>query len=411
MSFNPRELYSARKKENFETFAPYMRYVGQSGLLLVIAFFGIVFVDQYIKLVKNTPEQFPFEIVVTLVMSAIILYSPYRTWLKPADIIYVMPKQRDMKKYLDLCRQRGFLLSFIPFVIGCALTYILLNAYMVEHSSNIVLRFLILKMIVFYSLYNINELTSRTLVLILKLLTIGLVLISIYSSILDNDLISYFIAVTPLLIIGLYVMTKTSTFVNWQQMIEDEQKKVHRTYRFLNLFVDVPQVHNATKKRQYLAQFSHAITYKRNNTFSYLHYLTFARSEVGGIYVRNIIVGAVLAYIMSTTMLWDGYAALMFTVVFMGINAVQLTTLRQIHRHSVWQNIYPIPLESQHKQMSAMETKLLVCSSAILIIVPSIPIALIGNWSLVLKFVIAFIVILIWRLIVMRNIVKKQLSV
>lgn len=410
MSFNPRELYSARKKENFETFAPYMRYVAQSGLLLVLAFIGIVFVDQYIKLVKYTPEQFPYEIVVTLVMTALLMYTPYRTWLKPADIIYVMPKQMEMKQYFDYCRQRSYLLSLIPFIIGCVLAHILLKAYMDNYSIIMLTQLLIMKIAVFSVLYILNQLTNRALVYIFRLLILCFIVIGVYALLLDPSTILNIVSIIGILIISLYVQVKTKKFVNWQQLIADEQKKVHRTYRFLNLFVDVPQVHNATKKRSYLAQFSNAIAYKRSNTFAYLHYLTFARSEVGGIYVRNIIVGSILAYIMSSTMLWDGYAALMFVVVFMGMNAVQLTTLRQIHRHSVWQNIYPIPLESQHKQMTAMEIKLLILSSAILVIIPSIPIAWIGNWSLIFKFVIAFVVILIWRIIVMRNMVKKQLS-
>ena len=411
MSFNPRELYKQRKQKNRETFAPYLRYVGQSGLLLVIAFLGIVFVDQYIKLIRNVPESFPYEIVITLVMSALIMYTPYRTWLKPADIIYLMPKQVEMKKYFNYCRTRSYVLSFLPLLIGVFLAHFVLNAYDADYTSSVLTRFIILKVVAFYALYTINELQSKVLVIMFKLLTLATLIIGTYSSIVNYEKIEVFLlAFIPLAVIAFYVQKQTSQFTNWQQMIAEEQKKVHRTYRFLNLFVDVPHIQSSTKKRSYLAVFADRIRFKRANTFAYLHYLTFARSEVGGIFVRNMIVGGIISYVMATTMLWNGFAALLFAVIFMGMNAVQLSTLRQLHQHSVWQNIYPIPLNEQHKQMTAIEIRLLIVSSLILIVVPSIPILLLGNKEIVSYFIIAFVVMIVWRLIVIRSIVKKKLK-
>lgn len=409
MSFNPRELYLSRRKANVEHFAPYLRYVAQSGLLLVIAFLAIAFIDQYIKLIKYTPEQFPLAIVATIVLSFGILFSPFRTYLKPADIIYVMPKQQEMIKYFDYCRQRGYLLSFIPFLTVLVLTYFVLSAYEYEQSTKILLPLLVLKQATYHILYSVKSIHHKLVMHSIKLITVLTVIVTTYMLI-ENSFIPFFIAVIILIALYIYVYMQTSKFTNWNQLIEDEQKKLHNTNRFLNLFVDIPQVNSATKKRPYLAQFAQTIKFGRPQTFSYLHYLSFARSEVGGIYVRNIVVGAVISSVMAYTMLWNGFASLFFAITFISINAVQLSTLRQMHRHSVWQNIYPIPLEQQHKQMTSIELKLLLISAICIIVIPAFTFIVAGVWELVLYLSISMLITILWRIAVIRNRVKKSLK-
>lgn len=409
MLFNPRDLYLARKKESFALFAPYMRYIAQSGLLLVIAFAGIVFIDQYIKLLRHTPEAFPYSIVITVVVTLALLYTPFRSWLKPADIIYIMPKQQAMQDYLKYCITRGYSQSIIIAAIVIILSYFVFKAYDDSAKLYIILYGVVAKNVVYNMLSTVNLLTNKLKLKLIKYGTYLFTLLSVYFVVEGLFLLSYLLLSIMLVVYYFYVHKSVAAFFNWQQLIEDEQNKVHRMYRFINLFVDVPHVQVVTKRRQYLAQFAHYIKFGKAHTFSFLHYLTFARSEVGGIYVRNIVVGSFIGYIMASTMLWNGYAVLGFAIIFMCINAVQLTTLRQIHRHSVWQNLYPIPLTQQHKQMTSIELKLLLASAVALSITVSVPLMVAAKWELVAYLVSAMLVVIVWRLVVIKRVSKKAM--
>src|SRR5690606_17500259 len=74
---------------------------------------GIVFVIQYIQLLQNIPEQFPIEWIGVFVITPFLCYSPLRTWLKDADIIYVMPMEKNMMAYLQKSMKRSYRNSFV----------------------------------------------------------------------------------------------------------------------------------------------------------------------------------------------------------------------------------------------------------------------------------------------------------
>jgi|GEM_PF-4807293 len=410
MLFNPHELYLSRKKASLQSILPYIRYIAQSGLLLVISLAVIVFIDQYFKLLKYTPEQFPYDIVLTFVIGLSFIYSPFRSWLKPADVIYLMPKQQAMQEYIRFCSRRGYLISLIITVVVVVLSFFILRAYDDEAKLYIILYSVVAKNVIYHISYNLSSLTNKALMYTMKSIIYFVSFLGVYFIFEYSVLVSYVMLSILLVIHYLYINKQLNQFFNWQQLIEDEQRKVHRTYRFLNLFVDVPHIQSVTKKRQYLAQFAHNIKFTRTNTFSFLHYLTFARSEVGGIYIRNLVVGCIIAFIMANTMLWDGYAAMFFAVMFMAMNAVQVSTLRQIHQHSVWQNIYPIPLTKQHKQMTSIEFRLLLVAAIIFTLLPTTPFMMVGNWQLVGQFAIAMLVIVLWRMLVIRSRVKKLIK-
>lgn len=42
------------------------------------------------------------------------------------------------------------------------------------------------------------------------------------------------------------------SFLDWEKMIQKEQNRMHRIYKFIQLFTDIPEVSSTVKRRKYL---------------------------------------------------------------------------------------------------------------------------------------------------------------
>ncbi len=72
-------------------------------------------------------------------------------------------------------------------------------------------------------------------------------------------------------------------------MIQKEQNRMHRIYKFIQLFTDIPEVSSTVKRRKYLDPLLGVVKKTSENTYAYLFIRSFLRgSEYSGLLFRLI---------------------------------------------------------------------------------------------------------------------------
>src|SRR5690606_11326529 len=85
----------------------------------------------------------------------------------------------------------------------------------------------------------------------------------------------------------------------WQRLIDEEKATLRRLFSFFNLFIDVQGAAPVVRQRRYLAWLIRMIPYKKTYTFTYLHIITFVRTEIGGICKRLLLLGGTVNYLLA----------------------------------------------------------------------------------------------------------------
>lgn len=84
-----------------EYYSEIIRYFSVITMSVVYSFiiFGAVFLYYYIKFLQWIPTSFPTELLVALVVTSFFLTTGIRTFLKQADVIFLMPAEARLSGY------------------------------------------------------------------------------------------------------------------------------------------------------------------------------------------------------------------------------------------------------------------------------------------------------------------------
>ncbi len=97
-------------------------------------------------------------------------------------------------------------------------------------------------------------------------------------------------------------------------LIKLEDDRMGRVYRFYNLFTDVPGLANSVHRRRYLDGFLKLVKPRQATTWLSLYLRGFLRGgEYLGLYLRLLVIGAVIVAVLSPWWLALGFAILFFT--------------------------------------------------------------------------------------------------
>ena len=72
----------------------------------------------------------------------------------------------------------------------------------------------------------------------------------------------------------------TGLLLGWDRMIHMEETRLHRIYRFINLFTDVPQITAAAKRRKYLDGLLNRMPFGQEQTYRYLYARRFCEGTI-----------------------------------------------------------------------------------------------------------------------------------
>ncbi|MFF2483701.1 ABC transporter permease [Paenibacillus sp. NPDC058071] len=361
--------------------APYFGYMGQSGFPLVISLIVITAGLAYFKLIRDVPADFPFTLAGIIAIVPALCWSPLRTWLASADIVFHLRLEAHMEHYL----RRSFVRSYVMTGI---ITAILLLLYwpIYRHGPGLapvamlVVFAIVLKWANTWGAWRERQLAWPNRRRLLRTVRWAATAAGWLAAL----TLAPWLALLIVIAIGFvlywpYRLSARLTFP-WERLIEEEGRTRRRIYSFLGWFVDVPTLPSRTASRGWLSWMLALVPYRRRNTFVYLYAASLIRTEMGGMLIRLTALFALIAYWFAETNWLNGWGAFAFYLLFIFIIGIQLGGLRRIHAYTVWRHVYPLPDSTLADSIVLVDRWALLISAAIVWLPAGITLIVLGSY-------------------------------
>lgn len=362
---NSNELWSNRFAVFVQELQKYLRYIFNGHLLfvLIIGFGGLAY--YYSNWVKTLDPSFPAAILLAVIIGLPLTNSPIYTLLKEPDMFFLLPVEKQLTAYfkksirLSFIFQNYILLMFLAAAMP-------LYAQVEQGSFRDFFWILALLMVVKYlnlrikwSVLKEQEKTVQLMDLLVRYcLNAGLLYVT-----LSRAGVMY-IAIILLLLIGIWLYFEKaaeSKRLKWEVLIELENKRMLRFYRFANLFTDVPKLKEKVARRKWLDPLLSFIAYKHENTYMYLYMRTFLRSsDYLGLFIRLTVIAAFVMVSLTGII-----PQLLGAGLFVYMTGFQLIQIHKQHEHVIWHELYPISDAVKNQEVQKLLLRVLVLQSAI----------------------------------------------
>ncbi len=363
---NLSQLRAKRVRAYQKELAPHLVYVAQSGFLLAASFIGITLLLYYVRLIRDFPADFPMLWVAVVCLGAVLFYSPIRTYLKEADLIYFLPMEHRIQDFFKPAWLSSVFIQSAGLILVLVILWPLyIRSNLVQQSFwPLVVVLLAVKCAVIYGTwqeFRVKERLTRWFYVGVRL---ALGLFAVYVIFQYTWFRSFILLATCL---ALYVLSFKLTArqrVPWQRLLDREQQVKHRTYLFLNWFVDVPELPVQVRRRRWMAWLTRGLPFKQAYSFHYLYLKTFLRTELFGITLRLLVLAIIFILWMEV-----GWLKAVVYFSFMWIIYIQLTSLARIHQFTVWTVIYPLTEAQRMSSIQAVMRWIFAGCAAILLTV------------------------------------------
>lgn len=339
---NSQQFWKSRFVEYVREMQKYLRYIfnGHLVFVMVLALGGGAY--YYSNWVKTLQSDFPVAPIMAVILAILVTRSPIHTFLKEADIVFILPLETKLKSYFN----RSILLSWM---IQSYLLLFVLAALMPMYAKVIganlhdfIRLFILLLIIKFFNLYiswyvlKYQETSTNRIDLFIRFFVNGVLLYFVI-----NQAMILLQVLTLLLLIGLflyYLFATRKKILKWDRLVSLERKRLLSFYRIANLFTDVPSLAGKVARRKWLDGFLALIPFGQQSTYSYLYARTFLRAnDYVGLLVRLTIIGSVIIAVLSN--IWT---YLFVTLLFLFMTAIQLLPAWKVHEWKIWVSLYPI---------------------------------------------------------------------
>lgn len=349
-------------KKRFVTFwreaSLYWRYVGRSGFTTFLFILYTVGMYYYIRTLKVLPDSFPYLWIIIPLLLLALARSPIRTFLKEADVIFLMPAESQMDPYFRKSFIYSLILQIITVIAVSLLIWPLYIHFHEERSAYLILILLLFSLIKWANLlcsWHEGRMLyphQRRLVCLLRWIMNAVILYlflqhSLYIS-------TSAILLVVILAIVIYRIPKKMQ-IHWEYLILTEQLHLTKHYLFFSWFTDVPQLPSIVNHRKMLTQITNTFAFHKQNTFLYLYTKTIIRSELFGILARIVLIGMLLLAAIPS----DIVKILIFGSLLI-IVGVQSTSLEQHHAYSFWIKLYPIDITSRVEALTRIVFSILL---------------------------------------------------
>ncbi|MFS0723274.1 ABC transporter permease [Paenibacillus sp. 1P07SE] len=352
---------------------PYLRFMVQSGFPGFVVLMIILGMIGYGTLLREPPAGFPTILVGVILLTPVMCWSPMRTWLHPADTVFLMPREQEMAGYL----RRSWVYNgsaAVLLMLGVLALFWPLYNRTVEHDYALPVLALVLVILKLFNMHHAwrerrmawpgARWVSRLVRWLLHAVMIAMLL--------DTDVTMgrslLFLAAASITYL-LWLRLPKQHQLPWERLIEEEQATRRRYYRFLGAFIDVPVLAQRVQRRGYLAWLAARVPYRESHTYRYLFSQTMIRAELGGILVRLVLLGGLVGYLTGAGALLEGWGAAAAYLLFVFIVSVQARSVTMVHRYSVWRHIYPLP-EARRQASAVAVVQLTTALCAILMWLP-----------------------------------------
>jgi ABC-2 type transport system permease protein len=321
----------------------------------------------YANFLKGIAPDFPAALLVAAVNALVLTHSRARTFLKEADLVFLLPAEKRMDGYFRYSYAYSAFFQSIQILLTAVACYPLFRAQL---GSNADFWLLVLVLIVWkqwnFALYWQRLMASRRMTFgYLAFYVANLLLVWLWLSHHWPWLAG---ALAVLLLVSLLPLplrrTKTKRGYPWPDLLALEQKALSFYYTLANFFVDIPQVKHQVKRRDWVMALIRRWPGDDVQPYQFLFARTFVRySEYFGIYIRLTIFIAVI--LLFVTSYWFAIGIYMLGLFLMGF---QLPMLGSERRYPEILRVYPLTAEQKSQGISRLALLLLLAQSVLLIL-------------------------------------------
>ncbi|SDW82633.1 ABC transporter permease [Paenibacillus sp. CF384] len=400
-------LWRTRSSTFWRGALPYFRYIVQSGLPGVTIMLLLAGLAGYGMLLRNMPVTFPITLVGVVVLTPFICWSPLRTWLREADVVFLVPREAQLPSYLRRSFRYNSMGIMAAVLLMCGIYIPLYIATDGQTSSIIiVVAALLLKLLHMGAAWRERQLVHAGSRRSIRLLRWSATAVGV-ASLLHTEIWKtvMYLAVVGCLF-GLLYLRMPRYPIPWLLLIEEEKGTRRRYDVFFGAFTDVPTESAAVKSRPYASWMAKRIRYRREHAFVYLYTFTLIRTELGGILLRLTGLGLFTGILSAYSGLWSGWGSAGVCMLFVWLSGVQLSALTQAHRHSVWRHVYPLPEQTRYDAVMRVD-RMAALLCAIIIWLPQI--VLLPSQGLVVQALTSLVLSLLYVLALRPGRVKRKL--
>ncbi|MCJ8013915.1 ABC transporter permease [Paenibacillus sp. KQZ6P-2] len=319
---------------------PYIGYVIQSGVAVLLLFMLIAFAAWYTSLVQHIPTGLPIRWIMLIIFVPLTVNSSFRTYLQPADIVFLLPQESNMNRYFNASWISGVVYK----LLGLALVFLIswpLYVRSDEHPKNFWLFLLVLialKLLASYGCWKELRMVSRRASMAYRFLRYVILALFLAAWLWQpaGRSVIFMVLLAATYFAALRIPAKH--LVAWERLIAQEKIQSGRVLMILGWFVSVSGRQQRIYSRKWLSWAGNRTPWKPQTAYRYLLMKSFVRSDILGIVLRAGILGALLVWWNRSGML--GIGIYLFFVFVVG---VQLTSLLRYHSESFWLHVYPIP--------------------------------------------------------------------
>ncbi|MFB9330265.1 ABC transporter permease [Paenibacillus aurantiacus] len=363
-------IWAKRSSSFWKGSMPYLVDMARSGVPFVTAMVLLTALASYTSLLRAMPPDFPFTLVGMAALTPVIAYSPLRTWLREADIVFLLPREGEMHRYIRRSFRYNGIPSLIAVLIVCLIYLPIYTRGPGETASlALVVAVLAMKGLSIAAAWQERRLVWRNGRRWMRVARWIVTAVCTAAFVQSSLWIACSMAGASIVLLALLYRSLPKHRLPWQTLIAEEKRTQRRYTVFFGAFADVPAETAQVARRGYLSWLASRIRYSNAQAFTYLYAHTLMRTELGGIAIRLTLLGMLSGMLAADAGLWNGWGAAGVYVLFVWLVGLQLSALTQSHRHSVWRHVYPLP-ETQRVSAVVRVDRFAFLIAAALLFVP-----------------------------------------
>ncbi len=358
MKFSPNAFFKERVSAYYNEVRKYTRYMFNDHLLFVLVFALGALLYYYSNWVKTIDHSFPAPLIMAVVFTAALLWSPVYTYIKRPDTVYLLPLEEEMKPYFEKTVWASF---FAQSYLLIVLLAFMMPMYAASQQTGFGNFFMFLGAVLAAKLWhlfcrlkalNLPSNQKQNADIAIRLLLSFVFLFAVFEA-------KYIIAGFSLLIMAFwffYIKKEGSRPLKWDLLAELEEKRLASFYQVANLFTDVPHLRGTAKRRAWL---DGMLPGPQSGSHVYLLFRTFVRmNEYFGLYVRLTIIAAVIILVSGLLPVQLIVAAL-----FLYLTGFQLLPIVARHDHIIWPKLYPEGNKEKQKAVQQLLMRIMILQS------------------------------------------------
>lgn len=353
-------FFQARLKKHQKRILRYMKYVLNDHFVLMMTFLvgGIGF--YYSNWLKTLSPGYPLGGLLVLVIWIFSLHmGRFVSLAQPADQIFLLPKEKQMRSYLSAAFSYSCIFPFMVILLILAFTMPLL----VVSTGNSFATFFFYLLSLWglkishleiqrMSIFQDMKKAKKNAYFLWMIFTLIILTISIWF----QPILATMVSAIQIILFHKLCWQSMNVALDWEEMIKEEQDRLHRIYQFINLFTDVPEIATKVKRRKYLDLLLARISFSQDNTYLYLYARRVLRgNEYSGLYLRLVVLGGALLYFVA-----EQWFALGIGVLFIYLIGFQLLPLYQQFQYVPLTKLYPVKKEQKLLAMQKLLFLLLI---------------------------------------------------